>query len=194
MTFPSTSTSTPSTPVVIIAMGVCGSGKTTLGRAIAETYNFAFIEGDELHPKANIDKMSRGEPLNDEDREPWLALLRAEAVKKAAAANESEGCGCVVSCSSLKAYYRDILRGKRENSSEPPIPTYFVYIKGLTSTLEERMGKREGHYMKGNMLQSQLQTLESPEGEEGVVVVTLEDETAKQLDDAKKGLEQLVIG
>lgn len=172
------------------------------------------VEGDELHPKANIDKMANGEALTDEDREPWLELVRKSAEhvvaeQQVAKEGKSPGngdapAGVVVSCSSLRKYYREILRGHKKPATdkkltpghlEPPdagdLPTYFVYIQGSRETLEERMGKRQGHYMKGNMLDSQLRTLESPEGEEGVVVVQLDDSTDKQTRDALEGLHKL---
>ncbi|ESK92021.1 thermoresistant gluconokinase [Moniliophthora roreri MCA 2997] len=199
-------------PVLIIAMGVSGTGKSTLGQAIAKDYGLAFIEGDELHPKANIDKMASGQPLNDVDREPWLELIRTTAEHKIAEMrsskelrDEHEVHGVVVTCSSLKKYYRDILRGKRKEVKEsdeavlpahlePPspeaLPTIFVFLKGSREVLFERMSKRQGHYMKANMLDSQLQTLESPEDEEGVITVSIMDSTETQLQQVKEALKK----
>ena len=153
-----------------------------------------------MHPAANIAKMSAGIPLTDADREPWLALLRATAQQTAA----STGRGVLVTCSALRAYYRDILRGRREpgegrgkdaaaTPSEPStLPTYFVYIKGDPEVIRDRISKREGHYMKPGMLDSQLQTLESPEGEEGVVVVPLDASTEEQTEIAIRELDNLL--
>ncbi|KAK0195034.1 hypothetical protein F5146DRAFT_269530 [Armillaria mellea] len=90
-------------PVIIIAMGVSGTGKSTLGSALAESLGLPFVDGDDLHPAANIAKMSSGQPLTDADREPWLALIRETGVEKVPV---------VMACSALKRHYRDILRGK----------------------------------------------------------------------------------
>ena len=166
-----------------------------------------YVEGDELHPKANIDKMSAGIPLTDADREPWLQLIRTTAEHMAAEQQADPSFtrrpGALVTCSALRRYYRDILRGTRAPPGlqlpehlEPPaphrLPTYFVYIKGSREVLMERISKREGHYMKPGMLDSQLQTLESPEGEDGVVVVPLEASTEEQADIAIQELSKLL--
>ena len=132
--------------------------------------------------------MSAGVPLTDADREPWLALLRAVAERAAADSRR----GVLVACSALRAYYRDILRGARAPPGSAPLPTYFVYIKGERDLLWRRISGRKGHYMKPNMLDSQLQTLESPEGEEGVVVVPLDATTEEQLEIAMRGLNELL--
>lgn len=174
-----------------------------------------YIEGDDLHPKANIDKMSQGIPLTDADREPWLELIRTTAEnivaeQEAKAMADAEGVeprtrgryGVMATCSSLKRYYRDILRGKQKAFPHVPehlhaishdkLPTYFVYIKAEKALLQERMMKRQGHFMKSNMLDSQLTTLESPEGEKNVVVVPLDASTDEQVRIAVEGLEKLI--
>jgi len=165
----------------------------------------AYIEGDDLHPKSNVEKMSSGHPLNDADREPWLELIRMSAehiaVKKNADSEMKGILGVIVGCSALKKDYRDILRGvvkpaakgqqlsgNLEPSRPEVLPTYFVFINGSRETLMERMEKRTGHFMKASMLDSQLQTLESPVGEEGVVVVSLDDTTNAQVTEALDGL------
>ena len=150
--------------------------------------------------------MSRGIPLTDADREPWLQLLRATAehmvVEQRADPAFSRREGALITCSALRRYYRDILRGTWRPKAgpehlEPPahpdvIPTYFVFIKGDKDLLMQRIEQRSGHFMKSNMLESQFRTLESPEGEEGVVVVSAEDDTEKQVQDAVDGLAKLV--
>jgi gluconokinase len=159
------------------------------------------VEGDDLHPKSNIDKMSRGEPLTDEDREPWLELIRCTAEEKIA---ESLG-GVVTTCSALKKYYRDILRGKikpgsckellcecLEGTEGDSFETYFVWIDGSRELLENRIGERQGHFFKASMLDSQLSTLESPRGEKGVVVVPLDMDTEQQVKTAVEGLGDLM--
>ncbi|PBK73520.1 carbohydrate kinase [Armillaria solidipes] len=168
-------------PVIIIAMGVSGTGKSTLGSALAESLGLPFIDGDDLHPPANIAKMSSGQPLTDADREPWLALIRETGVEKVPV---------VMACSALKRHYRDILRGK---DGEKAPRTYFVYIKGSREVLLDRMQKRQGHFFKVDMLDSQFEALESPEGEEGVVTVPLEESTEVQVAKAKEELLSMVV-
>ncbi|KAI8994005.1 carbohydrate kinase [Trametes punicea] len=207
----------PKHPILIIVMGVAGTGKTTLARELQRRLDMAYIEGDELHPKANIDKMSAGIPLTDADREPWLQLIRTTAERIVAEQQQQQEAdpafarrpGALITCSALRRYYRDILRGTydpardREKSPrlpghlDPPpephtLPTYFVYIKGEKDLLMDRISKREGHYMKPGMLDSQLATLESPEGEEGVVVVPLDASTEEQADIALRELNALL--
>lgn len=170
-----------------------GCGKSTLGQALADALGFPFIDGDHLHPQANIDKMAAGHPLEDSDRCPWLKLIRA----KAEDLSSTTELGVVVACSALKRSYRDILRGKKDgecsspqNDSSPPdtLPTFFVFLKGAKDVLRQRMEERSGHFMKSNMLDSQLATLESPEGEDGVVVVNIEDRPEDQVRIACVGL------
>lgn len=164
-----------------------------------------FIDGDSLHPRANIEKMSSGQPLNDSDREPWLQLIRTTAehrsVEQQADPEDKSRAGLIVACSSLKKYYRDILRGTFNPGTvpehyAPPHPsmmeTVFVYIKGEKGVLMERMNSRKGHFMKETMLNSQLATLESPEGEEKVVVVPLEAETDEQVSIVRDQLASMV--
>lgn len=163
------------------------------------------MDADAIHPQANVEKMSAGIPLNDADREPWLKLVRTAAEHTVAEQerdpNYTGRLGTVVACSALKRYYRDILRGlQKPESLEDPIvpanpealPTYFVYIKGERALLEQRMTQRHGHFMKSTMLQSQLQTLESPEGEHGAVVVPLDVDPGEQVKRAREGLAELI--
>jgi gluconokinase len=144
----------------IIVMGVSGSGKTSVAEALAKALDLHFVEGDGLHPASNVEKMSHGIPLTDEDRMPWLDLIGAEI----AAATEG-GRGIVVSCSALKKIYRDRLR--REAGG----PLYFVFLEGSKALLLSRLSARKGHFMPPSLLESQLQTLEVPTGEPGVVTV-----------------------
>lgn len=168
-----------------------------------------FIDGDDLHPKENVAKMASGQPLNDADRNPWLELIRTTAehmsVEQHFGPESPTRAGVVIACSSLKKYYRDILRGhiKKEDipeHMEPPhpdiLPTYFVYIKGEPDALKKRIEERQGHFMKAEMLKSQLETLESPGGEQGVVIISMEDPIEKQVELARKGLglEELLEG
>lgn len=168
-----------------------------------------YIDGDDLHPQSNVDKMAAGYPLTDADREPWLKLIRSTAEHKAIEEENDPNfkgrAGVVIACSALKKYYRDILRGKKVASSEvvEPIttdassdldflPTYFVFIKGERDELMVRMTQRTGHFMKASMLDSQLETLETPEGEDGVVVVPLHETTEGQVRKAVEWLKKVV--
>ncbi|NNJ73712.1 MAG: gluconokinase, partial [Anderseniella sp.] len=140
-----------------------GCGKTTIGRKLAERLDAAFIEGDELHPVGNTDKMAAGIPLDDQDREPWLDAIAAEAVELLS------GAPCVVvSCSALKRSYRDRLRTADDNLK-------LVHLTGSRSLLQARMNERRGHFMPAGLLDSQLATLQVPEA----------DETAIELDVAE---------
>ncbi len=158
----------------IIVMGVSGSGKSSIGEKIAAGLGLPFVEGDALHPAANVEKMSRGIPLSDEDRVPWL-----DRIGKEMKASLTKGEGIIVSCSALKRSYRDRLRAAAGGN------LYFVYLEGSKELLTERMGHRQGHFMPTSLLESQLQTLEVPTGEPGVVTVdiddTIEDIAAKAL-------------
>ncbi|KAG7098472.1 hypothetical protein E1B28_000416 [Marasmius oreades] len=196
-------------PLLIIVMGVSGTGKTTLATSLSKIYRLPYIEGDEMHPKANIDKMSAGIPLTDADREPWLELIRTKVVKMVEEQrkdkHEKEFHGVIVTCSALKSYYRDMLRGRRKTTvkteetaneeapSPDTLPTVFTYLKGKKEVLLDRMARRQNHYMKANMLDSQLETLEDPEGEENVIVLSIEDSTEQQLEQVKEGLSKLEL-
>jgi gluconokinase len=141
----------------VIVMGVSGCGKTTAGEALARHFRVPYIEGDALHPAANVAKMASGSPLNDDDRWPWL--------DKIGAALKSHSGGAVATCSSLKKIYRERLRQTAGEGLR------FVYLKCSKEVLEKRMQARKGHFMPPSLLASQLATLEEPSGEAGVVTV-----------------------
>ena len=132
-------------------MGVSGSGKSTVGEKLAQALDLTFLEGDSLHPKANVDKMSSGIPLQDGDRLPWLDLI---GERLAVAEN-----GIIISCSSLKKSYRERLRKASRGS------LLFIFLDGSFEVLFEHMRHRTGHFMPVSMLESQIATLESPVGE-----------------------------
>lgn len=132
-------------------MGVSGSGKTTVGRKLADELGWSFYDGDDFHAPASIEKMSRGIPLTDEDRGPWLAALRA-VVDRAVEKGEN----AVLACSALKGAYRETLRGDHAG-------VVFVYLKVDPHVVAERLEHRAGHYAKRDLLPSQLATLEEPE-------------------------------
>ncbi|MCI0156134.1 gluconokinase [Leifsonia shinshuensis] len=131
--------------VTVVVMGVSGSGKSTIGQGVADALGATFVDGDDLHPAANVTKMTAGIPLTDADREPWL-----RAVGRTLA--DGGDAGVVVACSALKRSYRDLIR------SEAP-GTVFAELDGTRELLEERM-IRPGHFMPASLLDSQLATLE----------------------------------
>ena len=166
----------------IIVMGVSGSGKSSIGEKLAEALGLRFVEGDGLHPASNVEKMSKGIPLTDDDRMPWLDVI-GETIKSALASGE----GIVVSCSALKRIYRDRLRTAAGGS------LFFVYLDGSRDLLTRRMGERKGHFMPASLLDSQLQTLEVPTGEPGVVTVDIDDTVEGIAEAARKKLAPLGI-
>jgi gluconokinase len=135
---------------IVVVMGVAGSGKTTIGRLLADAIPCPFLEGDTLHSRENVDKMSRGIPLADADRGPWLATIHARMADA-----HKRGESLVVGCSALKRSYRAVLA--------EGLPVIFVYLKGSKELIQERMLHRVGHFMKAGMLASQFETLEEPE-------------------------------
>lgn len=137
---------------VIIVMGVSAAGKTVVGRALADALAWRFVEGDDYHPAANVEKMKHGTPLNDEDRAPWLAALH-DVIAEAA----THGDHAVVACSALKRAYRDVLR-----LSDEPEAVQFVHLDVPEQVLAERLAHRHGHFMPPSLLKSQLDTLEMP--------------------------------
>ena len=139
----------------VILMGVSGSGKTTVGQALAQELGYPFFDGDDFHPPANIAKMAAGIPLADEDRAGWLAAV-ATLIRNGLDQNQ---CG-VIACSALKEMYRQVL----QSAASEPGQVCFVYLKGDYSTVLARMQSRAGHYMKAGMLQGQFDTLEEPAG------------------------------
>ena len=134
--------------MIVVAMGVCSSGKTSVGKVVASRLNWTFIEGDDLHPPANITKMASGVPLTDEDRWPWLDSI-ADRMREIDKAGES----AVVACSALRQAYRDRLRRSGADLR-------FLHLTGDVSLIRQRMQNRSGHFMPAGLLDSQLATLE----------------------------------
>jgi gluconokinase len=132
-------------------MGVSGTGKSTLGRALAEQIGYAFIEGDELHPPANIAKMASGVPLDDVDRWPWLARLAGELADAAAAG------GAIAACSALKLIYRDFIRERAG------MPVMIIHPEMDPANLRRRLALRSGHFMPPSLLDSQFEALDRPD-------------------------------
>ena len=137
---------------VVVVMGVAGSGKTTVGAALAAALGWHFVDADDLHSPESVAKMARGEPLNDSDRWPWLDRLRG-IIEDALAG----GGGLVLACSALKASYRARLAGGDAGGR-----VRFVHLAGTPELFRARLAMRSGHFMKPEMLDSQLSTLEVP--------------------------------
>jgi len=131
-------------------MGVTGSGKSTVGKLLAQQLGWKFFEGDDFHSPANIEKMRRGMPLNDDDRRHWLEAIR-ESIRKMVERSEN----AVIACSALKHSYRQMLRITGE--------VVFVYLKANIDIVRERLKNRTGHFMNPNLIQSQFDTLEESE-------------------------------
>ncbi|WP_419728212.1 gluconokinase [Lichenicola sp.] len=149
-----------------VVMGVSGSGKSSIAEGLHRKFGWPFQEGDELHPKANVDKMRAGIPLDDADRAPWLAACAAWIH-----ARHDAGETALLTCSALKRSYRDIL-------SEGLPDVWFLYLKVPESVLHERLEHRPHHYMPSSLLPTQLATFEEPGPDEQVVEVVEHDTIA----------------
>ena len=155
----------PGTAAMIV-MGVAGSGKTTIAQALAERIGWTFKDGDTFHPASNVEKMSRGQPLTDEDRWPWLSAIAAE-IDRAISAGDP----VIIACSALKRAYRDVLIGQRTG-------VRLIYLKGGRDLILQRLRARKGHFMPPQLLDSQFATLEEPRGDEHPVVVDIDASVA----------------
>jgi gluconokinase len=154
--------------MVIVVMGVAGSGKTTIGQMLARALGWRFVEGDDFHPPANVAKMAAGIPLTDADRAPWLAALH-----QAIAGWIREHQNVVLACSALKRAYRSTLKAGPEE--------IFVYLRGSPELFARRIEHRRGHYMKANLLPSQFEILEEPEDAITVDAALPEEEIVRQI-------------
>lgn len=143
--------------MIVVVMGVSGVGKTTVGKGLAEALGARFLEGDDFHPKANIEKMSHGEPLSDADRKPWLERLAGEL-----AVSRAKGESVVLTCSALRRRYRDILRAGHEDVD-------FVFLDAEQAVIQKRIDARKGHFMPPSLLDSQFAALERPGPDERAV-------------------------
>ena len=161
----------------IVVMGVSGAGKSTVGRLIAARLEYSFRDADSFHPAANIAKMSRGEPLTDDDRWPWLEAIAAWIAEHCVA-----GTTCVVTCSALKRVYRDIVTNKQSAD------TRLVYLKGDFDLIEARLKARKDHFMPPGLLRSQFDALEEPVPDEHAIAVSI-DATPEEI--AARVLEKL---
>lgn len=146
-------------------MGVSGSGKTTIGKLLAEKLQIPFFDGDDYHPQANLEKMEKGHPLNDQDRKGWLQRLNELA-------REQENHGAVIACSALKSQYRIQLQHGLNTVD-------FVYLDGSFDLISKRLAARKGHFMPPELLRSQFETLEIPEH---AISVSIDDPPLKIVD------------
>ncbi|WP_194819738.1 gluconokinase [Nocardia sp. XZ_19_385] len=153
-------------PCIAVVMGVSGSGKTTIANILAAQLGWEMLEGDDLHPPANIAKMAAEHPLTDEDRWPWL-----ESIAQWISQRVETGGSAVVTCSALKRSYRDVLR--QAMIGHPEATLLFVYLRGAPEELHRRLVARQNHYMHASMLDSQLATLEDPTGEPDTVTIDI---------------------
>jgi gluconokinase len=147
---------------VVVMMGVSGSGKTTVAKALASRLGWSLLEGDSFHSPENVAKMHSGVPLTDEDRWPWLRAI-ADAIDAKLASGES----AIVACSALKRAYRDILIGGRKD-------VLLVYLRGSKVLIGERLAARKGHYMPASLLDSQFASLEEPAADEHALIVPID--------------------
>lgn len=149
----------PKQPIVLVIMGVSGCGKSTVAALLSGRLDWPFEEGDALHPKANVEKMAAGHPLNDEDRAPWLEKV-AEWVDERLDAGQSG----LITCSALKRAYRKVINRRCAG-------VVFVYLSGTRETIAARLTSRQGHYMPASLLDSQFADLQEPEADEPAIRV-----------------------
>jgi len=158
--------------MIVIVMGVVGSGKTTVGQLLAQQMGWEFADADDFHPAVNIEKIRNGVPLGDEDRQPWLDRLRESIMGWIA-----RGRNVVLACSALKRAYRKTL------DAGPDVK--FVYLKGSAARIAERLRSRHGHFADEQILASQLTDLEEPEG---ALTVDIDATPAQIVDKIRQGL------
>jgi gluconokinase len=138
--------------MIVVLMGVSGSGKTTVGQILARDLGWTFLDADDYHPPANVEKMRRGAPLNDDDRRPWLQALR-QRVDQA----RERGENIILACSALKHAYQEYLQHDVHGAIQ------YVHLRGSEELIRQRLATRRGHFMNPGLLHSQFETLEPPE-------------------------------
>jgi len=161
--------------MVVVIFGVSGAGKTTIGELLAQELHWKFYDADDFHPQVNIDKMERGEPLTDEDRQPWLQSLR-EAITRSLAANEN----AVLACSALKRKYRELLRVNAD--------VKFVFLHGSRARIADQLKQRRGHFIDPALLASQFADLEEPESSEDMLTIELKGEPDELVEQIRQKL------
>ncbi|KAM9742882.1 putative gluconokinase isoform 1-T4 [Menidia menidia] len=178
--------------MIYIIMGVSGTGKSSLGLFLSEKLGWPLHEGDDFHPRENIQKMARGEPLTDQDRWPWLLKLH-EVIER----ERSLGCSALVVCSALKRQYRQVLLfgstalssstvSHQEVPPSTPPDVFFLYLHGDYELIHKRIVARMGHYMKADLLRSQFDILEPPSDEENVLSLDVRRSIADMAGEVEK--------
>lgn len=157
-------------------MGVAGSGKSSIGAALAARHGWTFLEGDDLHPPANVVRMASGLPLTDGDRCDWLATIAGHIAEA-----DRAGTGLVVACSALKRRYRDQL-----SAASPRV--VFLFLTGERALVEARMASRAGHFMPLSLIDSQFEALEPPQDDERSFTLPIDLDPASLLDEADRRL------
>ncbi len=168
-------------PVTVVVMGVCGTGKSTVGRELAARLKTPYADADDYHPEANVAKMRRSIALTDTDREPWLERLRHLLEQHLA-----DGSGLVLACSALRECYRESLQPTNG-------PLRFIFLQGDRELLRERVAARHDHYMPPSLVDSQLATLEVPSPKEALWC-NVADSPAEIVDQSFKYLGDLANG
>lgn len=146
-----------------VVMGVSGAGKSTVGNALARRLGWAFVDGDSLHPPANVAKMHAGQALDDRDRKPWLAAIAAQIDVWL-----GRGKPGVIACSALKGRYRNAIIGDRT-------AVRLIYLEGSQTLIAHRLTQRRGHFMPATLLDSQFAALEPPAPEENAIVTSIDN-------------------
>lgn len=152
---------------IFLVTGPAGCGKTTVAQFLAKQMNAPYVEGDDFHPPANKEKMANGIPLTDADRWDWLISLKDEAVKQLRTSN-----ACIVTCSALKKKYRDVIRVA--NYEHPTVQIHYIFLKLDEEVLQKRVAARVGHYMKQEMVHSQMVALEEPDEDDETDVMKID--------------------
>jgi carbohydrate kinase (thermoresistant glucokinase family) len=163
-------------PRVLVVMGVSGSGKTTVGKLLAERLGWHYQEGDALHPPGNVAKMSRGTPLTDADRMPWLQRIAARIDEW-----RRRGESGVITCSALKRAYRDVIVGDRPDVG-------LIHLEGSRTLIAARVAARKGHFMPPALLDSQFAALQTPSPEERAIAVDVAGTPAEIVDEIVRRL------
>jgi gluconokinase len=170
------------TPCALVVMGVSGSGKTTVASKLAGRLRWTFEDGDRFHPKSNVEKMSAGQPLTDEDRWPWLNAIADEIERVCTARGH-----LVVACSALKRTYRDVLLRGRDD-------VRIVFLNGTQQLIAHRLSLRKDHFMPPGLLDSQFRTLELPSLDEKTIDVSIDASVDTIVDDIVSKLEAATAG
>nr|XP_006626672.1 PREDICTED: probable gluconokinase [Lepisosteus oculatus] len=163
--------------MILVLMGVCGCGKSTVGASLANKLGWTFFDGDDYHPKENRDKMANGIPLTDQDRIPWLLILHDIILREL-----SGGKHAIMACSALKKFYRELLvfgsdilhLNPSELQHDLAKEILFVYLHGSMELICKRMAARKGHFMAASLIQSQFDILEPPSEDENSITVDID--------------------